>query len=337
MSIVVEYAGFLTSIQDRGRKGYEKFGLTLAGAMDWKSMQIANILVDNDPNEAVLEITAVGPVLQFSTPAVIAVVGAEFRWKVNDITQRNNCAVIVHSGDVVRFGNLQKGCRAYLAVSGGFAVDEVMGSRSTLLRYGIGGYHGRKLEKDDVLEVREQSIRSLKNMEARVTTHKVPDEKCCTIRVILGPQEEYFTDKGLWDFLHGQYEIGKASDRMGYRLDGPEIQHKKDGNIISDGIVAGSIQIPTDGKPIILMADHQTVGGYTKIATVIAVDLPILAQRRVGEHVCFEAISVEEAQMLYYTWHFRCESLRKYLKDPQKNRDICPLRVCDYSAELIAE
>lgn len=337
MSIIVENAGFLTSVQDRGRKGYEKYGLTSAGAMDWKSMQIANILVDNDPDEAVLEITVMGPVLRFTTPAVIAVSGAEFQWKVNDVAQSNNRAVAVCSGDVVRFGSLKKGCRAYLAVSGGFAIDEVLGSRSTLLRYGIGGYQGRKLEKGDELGLRGGSIQSLKNMEARVTTHKLPDEKCCTVRVILGPQEEYFTDKGLRDFLHGEYEIGKASDRMGYRLNGPKIQHKKDGNIISDGIVSGSVQVPTDGNPIVLMVDHQSVGGYTKIATVIAVDLPILAQRKAGEYVRFEAISVEEAQMLYYTWYYRCESLKKHLLDPKNNRDVRPLRICEYSVRLTEE
>lgn len=315
MGMIVENGGVLTTIQDSGRFGYEQYGLSTSGPMDQRAFQLANVLVGNDPGEAALEITLLGPSLRFTGPAVIAVTGADLSLRVNGESAEIDRALAVQAGDTVSFGAPVSGCRAYLAVAGGLDIPEVLGSRSTLPRFKIGGYHGRRLEKGDAIPFRSE-IATLPHLSRRRVERPKPERGPRRVRVILGPQDDRFTAEGLQTFLGSVYTVGKEFDRMGYRLEGPAVAHRTDGNIISDGIAIGSVQVPSDGHPIIMMADHQTVGGYTKIATVITVDLPVIGQSKAGDQLRFEQVSIDEAQRLYAAWRKELEDLRHRLEAP---------------------
>ena len=315
MSILVEDGGILTSVQDGGRYGSEQYGVYPSGPMDERSFHIANLLVGNEEREACLEITISGPRLKFTEAAVIAVTGGNFQPTVNGSPCLMYQAVPVSAGDVLSIGFARTGCRAYLAVAGGFDLPLLMGSRATLLKYGVGGYKGRKLAAGDELRLRN-SAAALDNMPSRRTAAENFGGGVHRVRVIMGPQEEAFTEEGIRTFLGSTYTVGQESDRMGYRLGGPKIAHKTDGNIISDGIVMGSVQVPTAGEPIVMMADHPTVGGYTKIATAASADLPLVGQCRPGDKIRFEAVSVEAAQELYLAERGKLDALRQKIATP---------------------
>ena len=336
MGISVENGGVLTTVQDGGRFGYEQYGLSTSGPMDQRAFALANVLVGNDPNEAALEITILGPTLRFTEPAVIAVTGADLSLRVNGESADTYRALAVKAGDTVSFGAPVSGCRAYLAVAGGLDVPALLGSRSTLTKFHIGGYQGRRLEKGDTLALR-RCVSTLPNMALRRLEVPRPAGSPRTVRVILGPQDDRFTDQGIRDFLGGIYTVGKDFDRMGYRLEGPAVTHKTDGNIISDGIAIGSIQVPSDGHPIVMMADHQTVGGYTKIATVITVDLPVIGQSKAGDQLRFEKISVDEAQRLYAAWREELASLRRKLEAPEPAERTYRVRVNGLTFDIQVE
>ncbi len=208
-----------------------------------------------------------------------------------------NRAVAVKQGDVLNLGMAVKGCRTYLAVSGGFLVPLVMGSYATNIRCEMGGFHGRKLKRGDVLEIGQSNVSFSEIKNRKVSIPEYSDE--VEVRVIPGPQEEMFTQKGLHTFYSGCYQVQEDSDRMGYRLDGSRIESKNGTDIVSDGITFGSIQVTASGKPIILMADHQTTGGYAKIGTVCRMDLSKVAQCKPGDRIHFKKIDVEKAQKLY--------------------------------------
>ena len=208
-----------------------------------------------------------------------------------------NRAVTAKQGDVLNLGMAVKGCRTYLAVSGGFLVPLVMGSYATNIRCEIGGFHGRKLKRGDVLEIGQSNVSFSQIKNRKVSVPEYLDE--VEVRVIPGPQEEMFTQKGLHTFYSGCYQVQEDSDRMGYRLDGSRIESKNGTDIVSDGITFGSIQVPASGKPIILMADHQTTGGYAKIGTVCRMDLSKVAQCKPGDRIHYKRIDVEKAQKLY--------------------------------------
>ncbi len=302
MGIKFENGGILTTVQDGGRFGYEQYGMTPSGPMDMRSMNIANLLVGNDRGEGCLEMTLMGPTIRFTDAAVIAVTGADMQPRLNGAPLNMYAAVAVNSGDRLEFGLVREGCRTYLAVAGGMKIPELMGSKSTLLSGEFGGYSGRKLRNGDEIFL-NQRITALPGMATRQTGGDSFSSAEHVLRVILGPQEDRFTKKGMETFLNEAYRVGQDFDRRGYRLEGPVIEHRTDGNIISDGLVTGSIQVPTAGEPIIMLAEHQTVGGYTKIATVITVDLPIIGQCKSGDVLRFKAVSVEKAQDLYAAYH----------------------------------
>lgn len=287
--------GMLTSIQDFGRYGYQKFGMPVSGAMDTYSMQLANWLVGNERNEACFEITYLGPEIEFLSNTIIAISGAKMHAKINRQSIRTNSTVAVAKGDVLEMGAVKRGMRAYLAISGGINVPVVMGSKSTYLRGKIGGFKGRKIENRDVVEFGDKQ---------QIKYHEVPSAlrfiypQVQTIRVLPGTERDRFTDEGYQTFLNSEYTVSNQNDRMGYRLSGSTLAHKDGADIISSGIVNGSIQVPGHGEPIIMMADHQTVGGYTKIANVITVDLPILAQLKANDKIRFLEVTLEEAQDL---------------------------------------
>ena len=300
MGFRVENPGIQTTIQDEGRFGYQQYGVSVSGPMDTESFCIANILVGNSGSDAGLEITYMGPTLVFDEDNVIAVTGGHLSPMLNGELMPMYRAVKVKSGDRLVFGGAgSNGCRAYVAFAGGLDVPEVMGSRATLLRNSIGGIDGRKLEKGD--EVKFLSPKSeLADMDKRAVLPREYPKKEVVLRVIPGPQDDRFTEDELRKFFWYSAEICNESDRMGYRLKREiPVKHKTDGNIITDGIAFGSIQVPSDGQPIIMMADRQSTGGYTKIGTVITVDLPKLAQAMPGYRVRFVRVGIDLAQQLY--------------------------------------
>lgn len=287
--------GLFTTVQDLGRPGFAAFGLTSSGAADSFAHRVANRLVGNMESQATLEITAAGPRLRFLRNAEFAVAGADFELHLDGKPIPVRTMIRAEPGQELRFGRLRRGFRAYLALAGGWDVPTVMGSRSTLHRAGLGGYAGRPLRHGDLLAAGVTGTAA-----AAVTApYLVPplgtvpadwfaylDESA--VRVVPGPQSELFT--GLEPLLTGEYTVKPDSDRMGVRLDGPRLKAPGGHDIISDGIALGSIQVPADGYPIVMMADHQTAGGYPKPATVITSDLRILAQRKPGDRIRFIAV-----------------------------------------------
>ncbi len=299
MSIRIINGGMLTTVQDNGRIGYQQFGVPVSGAMDQQAAAIANILVGNEDNEAVLEVTMLGPRIEFQEANCIAVTGGDLTPQLDGKSFPMNRAVAVQKGQVLSFAAPRSGCRAYIAFAGGLEIPQVMGSRSTYLKAKIGGLEGRKLDKEDIIAFRAPTAQ-LPNMEKRAVADAETFTKTdVTLRVVLGPQDDAFTEAGIKTFLGETYAVTVQSDRMGCRLDGPVIEHVKDGNIISDGISFGAIQVPSEGKPIIMVADRQTVGGYTKIATVISADFSKAAQIKAGDKIRFVQVGITEAQDLY--------------------------------------
>jgi len=293
MNFLVESPGLLTTVQDGGRYGYERFGVSPSGPMDRHAFQIANILAGNRRCEGALEATILGPTLVFDGDGVIALTGADMGAALNGVPCPTWRAVAVYAGDRLTMGPARSGCRTYIAFCGGLDVPTVMGSRSTALQSRIGGYEGRKLAPGDTLAVRPAPLPQ--NLPARRAAPPPPYGGRVTVRVILGPQEDAFTAEGLDTFLTQPYTVSNDFSRMGYRLEGPVIRHREDGNILSDGMVTGAVQVPTSGRPIIMMADRQTVGGYTKIAAVISADLPLVGQCKAGDILRFRSVSLAEA------------------------------------------
>lgn len=286
--------GFFTTVQDKGRYGYQQFGVPVSGVMDNFAHRIGNILVENNELEAVLEITMIGPQIEFHSTETISITGGNLSPRINSKEVSMWRSIKVNKGDVLSFAGIKSGCRSYIAFYGGIEVPIIMGSKSTYMKGNIGGYEGRNLKAGDLLNI-EQSENVFK--EQNIPDKYIPIyNNELDVRVVLGPQAEYFTDKGIETFLSNQYTVTNECDRMGFRLDGPEIEHVEGADIISDGIGFGAIQIPGHGKPIIMMADRQTTGGYTKIGNVICVDLHKIAQAKPGDKIKFEEISVEEAQ-----------------------------------------
>lgn len=314
MGFVTENPGVLTTVQDEGRYGYEQFGMSPAGPMDGTAFRTANILVGNPEGESALEATVLGPTLRFDQDNVIAVTGADMVPVLNGQPCPMYQAVAVKAGDRLMLGAARTGCRAYIAFAGGLDVPQVMGSRATALQNKVGGFQGRKLAKGDNVGFRAPNP-SL--ALPRTTPVPAPAGKEVTIRVILGPQDDAFTEEGVKTFLSQPYTVSKDFDRMGCRLEGAQIAHRADGNIISDGMVTGAIQVPTSGQPIIMLAERQTVGGYTKIATVISADLPLVGQRKTGDVIRFQAVTVEEAHELWRAFRRELEDLRARLDQPR--------------------
>lgn len=320
MSIRITNGGLLTTVQDKGRYGYQEFGVPVSGAMDPHSMAIANILVDNDENEAVLEVTLLGPRMEFTQDNIIAVTGGDLAPTLDGAPLPMYTAVLVRAGQTLAFTAPRTGCRAFIAFAGGLALTPAMGSCSTYLKAKIGGLEGRKLDKGDEIAFRAPAValpnmekRTLPAVDFRATEHE--------LRVVMGPQNDYFTDAGIATFLSETYSVTNQFDRMGCRLDGTVIEHVKDGNIISDGISFGAIQIPSEGKPIIMLADRQTVGGYTKIATVISADFSEIAQAKAGDKIHFQKVSIQEAQDLY-------RAKKRWLRALRATLDAVPSGPC---------
>ena len=290
--------GFYTTVQDLGRYGFQRYGVPVSGAMDSYALRLANILLDNDESAAALELTLIGPKLEFLEDTTIALAGANLAPRLNGRPAPMWRAFRVQRGSLLTFDGPMVGKCAYLALPGGIHVPSQMGSRSTYARANLGGHEGRALQPGDEISAANRDDNHRPN-PATIPDRLVPqrmDEH--PLRVVMGPQSDAFAPEGVAAFFSGTYNVSQQSDRVGYRLEGPPIAHARGADIVSDGIPAGAVQITGDGQPVILMADRGTTGGYTKIAAVIAVDIPKLAQTLPGNAVTFHAVSVEEAHRL---------------------------------------
>ena len=292
-------SGMLTTIQDLGRYGFSQFGVPSSGALDTLSFRIGNLLVGNQEDEASLETTVMGLKLKALREGVIAITGGDLSPTLNEEPLEMWRTHLLVEGDIIHFKKVQTGCRAYLAISGGWIVPKIMESRSTYLSGKFGGLEGRALRRGDVLFTLDVPS-SLSQLGFRFPRDWIPQfGKEALLRVIPGPQEHHFTKKGFQTFSSSFYQVTPQCDRMGVRLDGPKIERRSDveESIISEGLIAGAIQVPGDGKPIIILTELVT-GGYTKIATVISTDLDKVAQLKPGDRVRFAPISIEEAHHL---------------------------------------
>jgi antagonist of KipI len=315
MSIEVIKPGMLTTVQDLGRYGYQKYGVIASGAMDLFALRATNILVGNHEKEAVLEMTVLGASILFHTDALIAVGGGNLTPSINGHSIPLWRPVYIKKGSQVRFGGSQNGCRAYLAVAGGFDIPEEMDSRSTYLGAGIGGWKGRALKEGDLIPFRPLSsiaerIMSMLSSEFPTDlftaaqwqiSHDVLPRygRHPTIRVMEGNQFASFDSHSKEAFFNETFKISPQSNRMGYRIEGENLRLSEPLDMISEAVAFGTVQVPPDGNPIVLMADHQTTGGYPKIAQIISVDLPVMAQLNPGEKLHFRKVTLQEAEELF--------------------------------------
>ena len=292
--ITVLQPGALSTVQDEGRVDYMAFGLPRAGVMDRVAAHLANLLCGNPLGAAVIEMTLMGGSFRFEKSCRIALCGADMSPRLNGAAMEAWAARDVVAGDVLETGYANRGCRAYLAVGGGIDLPPVMGSRSTYTRASLGGHEGRALRAGDCLPFGEAS--PFPAAPVRLPASLIPDyPDQITLRVIMGPQDELFLPEGISTLLGSEYRVSEEADRMGYRLEGPEIRHKDKADIVSDALGAGAIQVPGSGQPIVMMADCGTTGGYAKIAAVIGADLWKLAQAKPQDSVRFVRCTDPEA------------------------------------------
>lgn len=309
MKIIVKKGGPLTTLQDMGRYGFQKYGVLVSGAMDLFSLKLGNILVGNKESEGALEMTMSGPFLKLPAGLVFALTGADLGAKLGGKPVPLNRAVYVKEDSALSFGFAAKGVRGYLTVAGGFAVPEVMNSKSTYLRAKIGGVggaplaDGTELETGDLTAEQEKLAAALAGLGGKPFSTlgwSVGTESLFAgepIRVTQGLQADWFSNATLHAFFRSGYTITAQSDRMGYRLSGTPLPYKDSSlEMISEPVTFGSIQVPADGNPIILMADRQTTGGYAKIGQVIQADLSRLAQMKPGQTIYFQPVTLTQAE-----------------------------------------
>ncbi len=307
----VKTPGAHTTIQDRGRFAYQHMGVPVSGALDPFAFRVANMLVGNPRDAAALEITFAGPQLEVLSQADIGITGADMRAWANGNPIHCWQSVRIQPGSILIFGQAREGCRTYLAVNGGFHVPTIMGSRSTYSAGRLGGLEGRPLKAGDILMMGAgELLRKPRRLPWRPC---YPD--AITLRAVPGPQDDYFvTDMGI--FFSSDYTVSSLANRMGYRLEGPSIQRDPGcpESIVSEPSITGNIQIPPDGKPIILLVE-QTIGGYAKIATVITPDLFKIAQAKPGDNIRFWRVSLEEAHHAYRRWSAFVEDIEGAIQD----------------------
>jgi antagonist of KipI len=294
MTLVVDLPALMMTVQDRGRSGYQRFGMPESGPMDWWAFWAANILVGNSPCCACLEVGLSDAAMHVETDTLMALCGAGFKLTINEKALPLWMAFKVRRGDSIRLEKTSDGSWVYLAVSGGFLSPEWMGSRSYYLRAGL----GRPFSIGDRLACSPQAESASRLAGSTIPPDSRPDyREHPHVRVVLGLHQFRFTGESLQAFLNSDYLLSAQSDRMGYRLSGPALGHVQGADLVSQGMGLGEVQVPADGQPIIMMPDHPTTGGYTCIGTVARVDLPLLAQARFGvSQIRFLPIEVGEAQ-----------------------------------------
>ena len=327
MSLEILKPGLLTTVQDTGRYGYQKDGIIGSGAMDTFALRAANLLAGNEPGQAALEITLAGPVIRFNGNHLLALTGADLSPTINGKPAKMWRPLYVQAGSILEFGQPKTGCRTYLAVSGGFNIAPVMGSYSTYLRAALGGFKGRALQAGDLIPCKATTSQGIALLGETATatdtqgytyTSWTPDPQLYpdyrispTVRAIKGHEFELFTSLSQEQIWTERFQVSTQSDRMGYRLQGVSLYLKEPAALISSAVTFGTVQVPPEGRPIVLMADRQTTGGYPRIAQVITADLPILAQVVPGQTIGFEEVTLEEAQQLYLRQEQHLEQLER--------------------------
>ena len=291
----VRRAGMLTSVQDLGRWGFQSSGVPVAGAMDLPALRIGNAMLGNPEGAAALEVTLLGPELEVCGGGAAVFAGADLGFSVNGRAVGSWRVVELKSGDVISFTGPKNGCRGNLCFAGGVGVPLVMNSRSTYMRAKIGGFEGRALKNGDVITTGEPSP-----LWKRLDGFTLPPElnpalpADAPLSLMTGLQEDLFTEKGRATLFSSEYTITSESDRMGCRLDGAKIEHVKGGDIVSDGVPLGAVQIPSHGMPIVMLADRQTTGGYTKIGVLTPLSIEALVQKMPGSAVRFRKASIDD-------------------------------------------
>ncbi|MFD2615968.1 5-oxoprolinase subunit C family protein [Terrilactibacillus laevilacticus] len=328
MSIKVIRPGLLSTIQDLGRQGFQKHGVIVGGAMDSYASRLANILVGNDEGEGTIEMTLVGPSLEFEQDLLISITGGDFSPTIDEDKAPMWRPIYVKKGSVLTLNVCESGCRAYLAVAGGFKIKKVMESKSTYLLGKMGGYKGRALQKNDRIDVNEMSLLA-KQIVQKIKLGSTKDlfhaPKWCipshyiqqnepVLRFVAGKQFDQFSQSSLNDFCDKPFDISQKSDRMGYRLTGPKLNLKEPIELLSEAVSHGTVQVPPNGDPIVLLADRQTTGGYPKIAQIISVDLPIIAQMKPGDQVYFKKIHFREGETLFLEQEKQVDQLKYSIK-----------------------
>jgi biotin-dependent carboxylase-like uncharacterized protein len=298
-AIKVLQPGLHTTVQDLGRTGFQDVGVPVSGPLDRVGLRLANALVGNQQDAAALEIMLQGPMLEVQADSVrIALAGCDGALEIRGDGARRVSAgrsVRLVRGDSFRVLSLGEAACGYLGIEGGIDAAPTLGSASTYTRGGFGGYSGQTLRADDMIPLKTGAVRA---RAERALAEPFDLDLDRPIRVVLGPQADYFDAAAIDVFLSSEYTVTAQSDRMGFRLDGPRIAHAKGFDIVSDGIVTGAIQVPGSGMPIVLMADAQTTGGYPKIATAISADVPVLGRRKPGRTIRFSAVTLAEAEAL---------------------------------------
>lgn len=325
--ITVMKSGLQDTIQDTGRKGYQKFGVVVSGAMDPFSHRVANLLVGNEGQEATLEMTLVGPRLLFEQDAVISVCGGDLQPKIAGVPVPMWKPVFIRKGSELAFGAAVAGSRAYLAVAGGIDIPVVMNSQSTYVKAKIGGFHGRALQTGDLLPIANPtgvSTSIKQNLETNEEAFRAADWQIAAkllpnlsnryvIRVMRGRQYDFFDGQSQNVFWNEPFTVSSLSDRMGYRINGPALKLKEQTEMISEAVTYGSIQVPTDGNPIILAADRQTTGGYPKIGQISSINFTKLAQAKAGDQLTFNEVTIMESQKLMALQEMNLKELRAYI------------------------
>lgn len=308
--------GLFTTIQDEGRWGYQAYGMPVSGAMDRYAYRVANLLAGNGKTVAVLEMTVLGGTFEFSNECLVSVCGADMQPYLDGVRVPTWSSFHVTARSILSFDYAATGCRTYLAVHNGIAVQPVLGSRSTYTRSLVGGLDGRALKAGDILPIGKGF--GYPAQAAALPEPFVPHYgREFTLRVIMGPQDDLFTPNGIRTFLEEPFTVSNEADRMGYRLIGPKIEHAGSADILSDALPEGAVQVPAHGMPIVMMADRQTTGGYPKIATVIGPDLALLAQGRPGDTVRFRSCSDQEALTALRDEAMRYHQMQRLLEEQQ--------------------
>ena len=320
--LTVIFPGMMSTIQDRGRIGLSKYGFSQSGAADLNSLRLANLLVANHPDEACIEMCMSGVTVKFSADCTIAITGAFMNPRINGYPAEQNAAINIKAGDYLNLSSpARNGCRAYLALNGGFDIPSVMNSKSTNTKTSLGGLEGRSLLSGDILKF------NISGFLSSVKKRRLPSEYADRIadgikvlRITKGPQDFKFTEEAFRILENTVYSVSGKSDRMGVRLNGEILPSVNGYDIISDGNVGGAIQVSSNGLPIILLCDRQTTGGYAKIATIIAPDISVAGNLCPGDKVKFSFVSMKEARTIY------CQTIRNYRKLYKKiNRKECPI------------
>lgn len=318
MTITIIKPGLLTTVQDLGRFGSQQYGVIVSGAMDSLSYRIGNMLL-GQTNEAALETTLLGPTISFHTNTVIALTGANFNALLDGVPCPMWRPVTVNAGSILKMQSAQLGARGYLCIKGGIQVEPILGSRSTYLRAKLGGFHGRALMRGDVLSIDSSNADTFRKKWTTTSavdyTQFLTFSNDMTIRIVPGTEYDEFTEDSKQALISMPFTITKEADRMGYRLhnDHCQLEKKRTFDLLSEAVTFGTIQVPPNGQPIVLMADRQTTGGYPKIAQVISADLPKLAQLQPYARIHFEMVSLAEAQQLVIAQEKKLQLLKTLL------------------------